>query len=151
VVYPHKSNRQVGEHIRDSLEPLLRQHLVDLTLAGHVHSYFRTCPVYNERCTDGGGGAHGIVHVVVGSAGRKLSAVEDGQEEWIAAAERVWGYTRFNVDSAERMAVEFVESETGRVLDAFDVEASEERLRHACPAARLAGSGGQGSAAVAAS
>ncbi|KAI8467130.1 MAG: Metallo-dependent phosphatase-like protein [Monoraphidium minutum] len=151
VVYPHKSNRQVGEHIRAALEPLLRRHLVDLAISGHVHSYYRTCPVFDESCTDGddetsaggrirrggggGGGGHGTVHLVVGSAGHKLSALEEGQEEWVAAAERVWGYTRFSVESGSRMAVEFVESETGRVLDAFELAASAERLRGACPAA----------------
>jgi hypothetical protein len=52
VVYPHKSNREVGEHIRNQIEPLLLQHKVDMTIAGHVHSYYRTCPVQDEDCTD---------------------------------------------------------------------------------------------------
>jgi hypothetical protein len=52
VVYPHKSNREVGEHIRNQIEPLLLQYKVDMTIAGHVHSYYRTCPVQDEDCTD---------------------------------------------------------------------------------------------------
>lgn len=52
MVYPHKSNREVGDHIRAQIEPLLLQHKVDLTIAGHVHSYYRTCPVYDQQCTD---------------------------------------------------------------------------------------------------
>lgn len=53
VVFPHKSNREVGEHIRAQIEPLLLQHKVDLTVAGHVHSYYRTCAVRDEQCVDG--------------------------------------------------------------------------------------------------
>lgn len=175
VVYPHKSNRQVGEHIRASIEPLLRRYMVDLTLSGHVHSYYRTCAVFDERCTDdtpdnaaanaapvagalsstssgagggeqrrafsvqGGGGGdeggHGTVHLVVGSAGHQLSGMEEGQEEWVVAAERVFGYTKFLVDGRGSMTAEFVESESGSVLDSFKVQASGERLRRACPAA----------------
>ena len=180
VVYPHKSNRQVGDHIRDSIEHLLRRYLVDVTISGHVHSYYRTCPVFDERCTDtdadtdgaaansaaaasssisshgpapvgakpggifgveggsSGDGSHGVVHLVVGSAGHKLSSMEEGQEEWVAAAERVWGYTRFTVAGGDKMSAEFVESETGAVLDAFEVAPSAERRRLACPAAAVA-------------
>ncbi|EFJ51087.1 hypothetical protein VOLCADRAFT_48355, partial [Volvox carteri f. nagariensis] len=39
VVYPHKFNRVVGEHIRSSLESLLVEQLVDVVLSGHVHTY----------------------------------------------------------------------------------------------------------------
>lgn len=52
VVYPHKSNREVGEHIRAQIEPLLLDHKVDLTIAGHVHTYYRSCVVRDERCMD---------------------------------------------------------------------------------------------------
>jgi acid phosphatase type 7 len=143
----------VGEHLRASLEPLLRRHLVDLVVSGHVHSYFRTCAVYDGDCVGGDGGGdsrHGAVHVVVGSAGRKLSRLERGQEEWVAAAEATWGYTRFDVRGAERMAVEFVESETGRVLDAFEVKATDERLRDACPRRRSGAAAGRGAGSRAA-
>jgi hypothetical protein len=53
VVYPHKSNREVGQHLRDSLEDLLLQHQVDATISGHVHSYYRTCVVADNECVDG--------------------------------------------------------------------------------------------------
>jgi hypothetical protein len=53
VVYPHKSNREVGQHLRDSLEDLLLQHHVDATISGHVHSYYRSCAVADNECVDG--------------------------------------------------------------------------------------------------
>jgi hypothetical protein len=153
VVYPHKSNREVGEHIRDSLEPLLDEFGVDLAISGHVHSYYRTCAVYDGACVDGGGDdgssgdkdsgsssngssgglasrrrrrrsdeRRGTVHLVVGSAGHELTDMEDGQEEWVAAAlPGTFGYVRLAADGARRLRGEFIASEDGRVLDAFEV------------------------------
>eukprot|EP00878_Enallax_costatus_P033572 GHUV01037094.1.p1 GENE.GHUV01037094.1~~GHUV01037094.1.p1 ORF type:complete len:194 (-),score=41.61 GHUV01037094.1:32-613(-) len=141
VVYPHKSNREVAEHIRGNIEQLMRQYKVDLTVAGHVHSYYRTCAVYDEHCIsedsyadnrrhhacDSGDCEHGTVNFVIGSAGRKLSEVERGQETWVSSAIREWGYGRFTVQGSETMLVEFVSSETGEVLDDVVVTATAAR------------------------
>jgi hypothetical protein len=53
VVYPHKSNREVGEHLRSNIEDLLLRYKVDATISGHVHSYYRTCPVHDGECIPG--------------------------------------------------------------------------------------------------
>lgn len=45
VVLPHKSNRYVGDHLRAFLDPLLRKYRVDAAVSGHVHAYYRSCPV----------------------------------------------------------------------------------------------------------
>ena len=44
------SDYNVELHIRDNLEPLLNFYAVDLFLAGHYHSYERTCKVLDEVC-----------------------------------------------------------------------------------------------------
>jgi hypothetical protein len=177
---------------------LLEQYRVDATIAGHVHSYYRTCPVYDSTCIsdnyysrsglgangwaagnseDAGVGSraeaaascngpacsesqntsnnstvgssstsssgrgvaftrkmldssdtnkhkHGTVHFVIGSAGHKLSHVERGQEEWCQDAFETWGYGRFTVEGPESLLVEFVESESGEVLDRVRVQPS---------------------------
>jgi hypothetical protein len=159
VVFPHKSNREVGEHIRSQIEPLLLQHKVDLTVAGHVHSYYRTCAVRDEQCVDGythdaaaataaaaGAGAssegsvgsshstaagaaaglqqrdrHGIVHLIIGSAGRKLSDVERDQARWCEETVKEWGYGRFTVRGSRSLLVEYVSSEAGNVLDSVEL------------------------------
>lgn len=165
VVYPHKSNREVGEHIRAQIEPLLLQHKVDLTISGHVHSYYRTCAVRDEQCMDDLGdlriipvtnststvtvaapaakaagaskssarqmdGAadgflqrerHGIVHLVIGSAGRKLSDIERDQSDWCAETIKKWGYGRFSVRGSRSLLVEYVSSESGEVLDSVEL------------------------------
>lgn len=158
VVFPHKSNREVGEHIRAQIEPLLLQRKVDLTIAGHVHSYYRSCAVQDEQCVDGythaaaaaaGAGAgpssegdaagsshttaagaaaglqrqeqHGIVHLIIGSAGRKLSDVERDQAEWCVETVKEWGYGRFTVRGSRSLLVEYVSSEAGEVLDSVEL------------------------------
>lgn len=163
VVFPHKSNREVGEHIRAQIEPLLLQHKVDLTIAGHVHSYYRSCAVRDEQCVDGythaaaaaaaagaGTGAgpssegnaagsshsaaagaaaglqqqeqHGVVHLIIGSAGRKLSDVERDQAEWCVETVKEWGYGRFTVRGSRSLLVEYVSSEAGEVLDSVELK-----------------------------
>jgi hypothetical protein len=151
VVYPHKSNREVGEHIRQNIEKLLLQYNVDMTVAGHVHSYYRTCAVFDGECiadnsfTDPSDASdvdsrhrkhhgcgsevcdHGIVHFVIGSAGHKLSEVGRGQEEWVSSAIRQWGYGRFTVQGRDRLLAEFVSSGSGKVLDTVEVQATTAR------------------------
>jgi hypothetical protein len=165
----------VGEHLRASIEDLLQQHRVDLTVSGHVHSYYRTCPVYDEKCipgyeetsedgddyfyhssssnrgsssgTDNGSSnrrssssssreygcdsngkcSHGVVHFTIGSAGHKLSEVERGQEDWLAASVQRYGFGRFRVEGRDRLVAEYVGSESGRVLDYVEVRATAER------------------------
>jgi hypothetical protein len=141
---------------------LIRPAAVAADHAQHVHSYYRTCPAYDGDCTTGGSdggpaagtniaanpgmpgrsggggggdGGHGTVHIIVGSAGHELSALEEGQEGWLVAARQAWGYSRFTVESDARMTVEFVASESGLVLDSFELAASDARLRGACPTA----------------
>jgi hypothetical protein len=182
VVYPHKSNREVGEHIRSQIESLLLQYKVDMTIAGHVHSYYRTCAVQDEECVEENGSlktfptaasaaattssavsstassssskrgsqapsfaetparqevsgsvkaplarspAHGIVHFVIGSAGRKLSDVDGDQEVWCAETVKKWGYGRFTVRGSRSLLAEYVSSETGEVLDSAELRATD--------------------------
>jgi hypothetical protein len=131
VVFPHKDNRVVGEHLAQQIEGLLAASDVDLVISGHVHTYCRTCPVYKEKCFPGGRGGgppangtarapgntgKGVVHLVVGTAGHELSDVDDSQYEWVAATRQRYGYVRATVAEGA-MHVEFVSSETGAVLD----------------------------------
>jgi len=46
----YASDYEVSLHLREALEPLLDIYKVDVFLAGHYHSYERTCSVYNEEC-----------------------------------------------------------------------------------------------------
>lgn len=106
VVYPHKDNRIVGEHLLQSLEPLLLQHRVDATVSGHVHSYARTCSVIDGVCRTDESGIH---HFVLGTGGHVLSGAEDFQQSWCEELLMEHGFGRFTVDGDE-MTVQFVRS-----------------------------------------
>lgn len=75
---PLSPSEQNGARLlRKHLEPLLLQHRVDLVLSGHHHSYQRTCKLAGGACAAPAahvGGAYlAPVHVVLGTAGRRLS------------------------------------------------------------------------------
>jgi hypothetical protein len=113
VVYPHKSNRDVGAHLRDSLEDLLIEYKVDMVLSGHVHSYYRSCSVNQEVCSDD---QTGVVHFVIGTGGHPLSDVEDQQRLWVSAAVIENGLGRFDIEG-DRLDFVFIRSEDRQVVD----------------------------------
>lgn len=43
-----QGNTRVGKHLRREFEHLLSKYNVDVAINGHVHSYLRTCPLYNK-------------------------------------------------------------------------------------------------------
>jgi hypothetical protein len=68
---------------------------------------------------------HGIVHLVIGSAGRKLSDVERDQSGWCAETVQQWGYGRFSVKGSRSLLVEYVSSESGEVLDSVELRPAD--------------------------
>ncbi|KAG2445750.1 hypothetical protein HXX76_000356 [Chlamydomonas incerta] len=130
VVYPHKDNRIVGEHIRAAIEDLLLQYRVDLVLSGHVHAYYRSCSAADNKCVEedlaaasgglgrGGDAVEGIRHIVLGTAGHVLSNVEDDQKDWCEEVMNEFGFGRFDVDG-DIMNFNFIRTEDGSVGDRF--------------------------------
>ncbi|KAK2075586.1 hypothetical protein QBZ16_001694 [Prototheca wickerhamii] len=110
VVFPHKSNRVVGAHLRRVLEPLFNRYEVDLVLSGHVHSYSRSCNVLGDACLPPAEG--GATHVTAGTGGRKLSFVSADQFEWVEHSEERWGYVRADIQPGGSLDLEFVSSES---------------------------------------
>lgn len=119
VVFPHKSNRVVGDHLRGQLEGLFDDYEVDLVITGHVHSYSRTCNVLDERCRDQEEG--GMTHVTVGCAGRKLSSVEFDQPDWLEFAQSEFGFGRVTVRDGHSLTWDFIRSDDGRVHDSATI------------------------------
>lgn len=64
-LYPSNVTYMAG--LRAAVEPLLLKYQVDLAMWGHVHSYERTCQVYDQKCVKGA-----PTHVVV-RLSRRLS------------------------------------------------------------------------------
>lgn len=104
-----------ADHLRDSLESMFNQYNVDLVLSGHVHSYARTCNVYNERCVDNLD--KGTTHITLGCGGHKLSDVDHDQYDWLAYARIEFGYGRVVADRDRSLRLEYITTERGDVYD----------------------------------
>ena len=68
----------IAQELRDAFEGMFKDYGVDVTLHGHHHAYQRSCPLYKGKCKGlhKNGEAKGIVHMVIGNAGKSLSRNE---------------------------------------------------------------------------
>jgi hypothetical protein len=98
-------SKLVGEAMRDEFEDLLKDHNVDLVLAGHYHQYHRTCDgLYKGRCDRGG-----PTHITIGSAGGKLDETFIYANPWTSKFIRgEFGYGRITVANDTHLNFEFV-------------------------------------------
>jgi acid phosphatase type 7 len=103
VIRPHRLNRRVARHFRAQFEDVLIKYGVDAVISGHVHSYSRSCPVIHRKCTPFKHG--GILHVIAGSGGHKLSTIKKKQPKWVAAAERAFGFVRVKVSTSLELSL----------------------------------------------
>ncbi len=107
----YASDYEVSLGMQVAFEQLLHEHAVDVFLAGHYHSYERTCAVYNQRCVD-----DGTVHIVVGSAGASLDDVAHTGAPWSARSAYVFG-TLWGNATATELTLRFVLNHNGTVAD----------------------------------
>ena len=97
----------VGIGMRYEFEDVLYDYKVDLYLAGHYHSYLRTCDgLYRSKCDNGG-----PMHITVGSAG---AALDTPGLYWNRWTERYikgnYGYGRVTIANASALHFEFVKA-----------------------------------------
>jgi hypothetical protein len=119
----YSSDQGVAAALRASLEPLLAEYNIDLTVHGHHHSWQRTCPVLNDTCVArrADGSAAAPVHLVAGNGGAGLSFNTHVRAP--PQFERVLlrhGHARLTAN-ATHLAVEAVSAATGAVMDAFEL------------------------------
>jgi hypothetical protein len=98
---------KVGHGMRLEFEDLLKEYKVDLVLAGHYHSYHRSCDgLYRETCSNGG-----PTHVVIGSAGAHLETVLHRPTSWSAKfIQHQYGYGRVTIMNATALHFEFIKA-----------------------------------------
>jgi hypothetical protein len=109
------SQNLVGVHIRKNIESLLKKHSVDLFLAGHYHSYFRSCSgLYRNKCDNGG-----LTHITIGTAGAELDESPLLRKTWVGYSSAQWGYGRITVANATALHFEFVSDEDGLTKDSL--------------------------------
>eukprot|EP00898_Chlorokybus_atmophyticus_P000731 jgi/Chlat1/1659/Chrsp127S01953 len=105
---------QIADHMRESIEPLLYKYQVDLWLAGHYHSYQRTCVVHQQQCV---AAAEGTVHVTVGTAGAFRYQTPFVDTVWSINQDFMhYGYVRVTAEP-DIMHVAYISSETGETID----------------------------------
>ncbi|KAI4381380.1 hypothetical protein MLD38_007454 [Melastoma candidum] len=106
---------------KDSLQKLFWQKLkVDFAILGHVHSYERTCPVYQvlveeilQRNIDG------TVRIAAGGAGASLSPFMKLQTTWSLYRDFNHGLVKLTVFNHSNLLFEYKKSRDGMVYDSL--------------------------------
>ncbi|GKY98793.1 hypothetical protein MPSEU_000835500 [Mayamaea pseudoterrestris] len=112
----------VGIAMRYEIEDLLYTYKVDLVLAGHYHSYFRSCNgLYRDECNKGG-----PTYLTIGSAGARLDEAWFYPNAWTAKSiQKQYGYGRITIMNATAVHFEFVkvgdynDATSGQIGDDF--------------------------------
>jgi len=121
------TNYDVSLHIRDELEDLLHDFGVDLVLAGHYHSYERTCPVFRAKCDP-----TGPTHVIVGTGGIEIGqagwGLGENSKEWSKFHYQEFAYLRITADQHSLLG-ELVNIDSKSVADSFTLGARVSSLK----------------------
>jgi len=109
--------------LQTAIEDLLFDHQVDMYLAGHVHSYERQSPVYNNFAEPSYVNPKFPVHIVTGAAG-----CDEGHTSYAKAPnvtwnkyrnDKQWGITTMTVYNTTHLLWQFLSVPNGTVLDEF--------------------------------
>lgn len=111
---------------RESLQSLWQKYRVDIALYGHVHSYERTCPVYENVCVAKGsshysGAFTATTHVVVGGGGASLADYAGVRARWSHVQDRDYGFVKLTAFNHTTLLLEYRRSRDGSVHDHFTV------------------------------
>lgn len=109
---------------RESLQKLWQKYKVDIAIFGHVHNYERTCPIYQNICTNNEkhfykGGLNGTIHVAAGGAGASLSDFTRIQTKWSIFRDYDHGFVKLTAFDHSNLLFEYKKSRDGRVYDSF--------------------------------
>lgn len=132
----------LGQSAGPSIEALFHKHGVDVAFFGHVHSYSRSLPVYDEKVVGGEEGApytapRGTVHFTTGASGNEEMAVGSlppplGKcgAPWCAfqagfrpkpGQSADYSYSRITVTGAKQLRWEQVSATLGAVIDTVEI------------------------------
>jgi len=112
-------------HVQSFFEPILKQYDVDIYLAGHVHAYSRTYPIYNN--TESGTGFNNPsdpVHIVAGGAGNRegVSTFPTTKPTWYAGGnDETYGYGTITANQ-DSLVWKYYLSNTGEEYDSFTLQ-----------------------------
>jgi len=135
VVFAHKPlycstndyyDCRVGaEKIASVIEPLLKKYKVDLMLAGHLHNYERSWPVFGGNVTAKSYvDPQATTHIIIGGAGDDEGLTDRWltPPDWSATHDgKDVGYARLHFENATIMKFDYVHSASGKVADSFTI------------------------------
>ncbi|KAF8399597.1 hypothetical protein HHK36_015466 [Tetracentron sinense] len=132
---------------RESLQRLLQKYKVDLAVYGHVHNYERTCPIYQNICTNEEksyyqGSLNGTIHVVAGGGGAALAEFTTLQTKWSLFKDHDFGFLKLTAFDHSNMLFEYKKSSDGKVYDSFRISRDYRDILactfDSCPSSTLA-------------
>ena len=101
-----------SKNMQRVFEDLLYKYKVDLVFWAHMHSYERTCRVYKGVCRN-----DGLIHVIVGSAGRGHDTDNWFEESFSVYRELGYGYGKVTVANSTSLLYEWVRNKDKIVRD----------------------------------
>lgn len=111
--------------VQTFFEPIMKQYEVDLYIAGHVHAYARTFPVYNNTVTSTSfSDPPSTVHIVAGGAGNRegIETFPDSKPSWYANGnDETYGYGTIVVNGENQLTWNYYLSDSAEptVYDQF--------------------------------
>ncbi|KAE9352150.1 hypothetical protein PF008_g5598 [Phytophthora fragariae] len=93
--------------MKKNMEDILYLNKVDVVVAGHVHAYERSYPVYKEKVVE-----DGPIYVVLGDAGNREGLAPtyfDPQPEWSAFRQADYGFSLLNVANRTHASMQWFE------------------------------------------
>ncbi|XP_062111438.1 probable inactive purple acid phosphatase 1 [Humulus lupulus] len=111
---------------RESLQKLWQKYKVDIAIYGHVHNYERTCPIYQNICTNDKknhykGSLNGTIHVVAGGGGSSLVKFSSAKPKWSLVRDYDYGFTKLTAFDHSNLLFEYKKSRDGEVYDSFRI------------------------------
>ncbi|XP_028754376.1 LOW QUALITY PROTEIN: probable inactive purple acid phosphatase 1 [Neltuma alba] len=111
---------------REDLQILWQKYKVDIAMYGHVHSYERTCPIYENICTSKEknnykGYLNGTIHVVVGGGGAALTEFAPINTKWSIFKDIDFGFVKLTASDHSNLLFEYKKSSDGQVYDSFKI------------------------------
>ncbi|CAL5428596.1 unnamed protein product [Camellia sinensis] len=106
----------------ESLQKLWQKYKVDIAIYGHVHNYERTCPIYQNICTNEEkhyykGGLNGTIHIVAGGGADFTSL----QTKWSVFKDHDYGFVKLTAFDHSNLLFEYKKSRDGNVYDSFRI------------------------------
>ncbi|KAK8667852.1 hypothetical protein V6N13_105332 [Hibiscus sabdariffa] len=111
---------------RESLQKLWQKYKVDIAIYGHAHHYERTCPIYQNICTNKEkqhytGPMNGTIHVVAGGGGAGLAKFTTLNTKWSFFKDYDYGFVKLTAFDHSNLLFEYKKSSDGKVYDSFTI------------------------------